>query len=148
MARGYSYVQMLLVIALLAILAAASSPYYFSWQQRQQLRSMSGMLLADLSYVQSRAMQREQDDVWGLYIDDAAKAYILFHGSSYSASDPYNQTVTYPNSTVVTASPSNEIVFAGLTGEPTSPTTITITSTSLPSDSNTITINALGVVQP
>lgn len=139
MERGYSYIQMLLVIALLAILAAVASPYYLSWQQRQQIRSTSSMLLADLRYVQSRAMQREQDTTWGITIDDNAKEYILT-GSA-------NQTITYPDHIVVAASPASEIEFAGLTGIPTNSSTIMISSTSLPSAQHTITINDEGVIE-
>ena len=147
MVRGYSYVQMLMVIALLAILAAVSSPYYLSWQQRQQVRSTSSMLLADLRYAQSRAMQREQDATWGMIVEDSSKQYVLFRGSTYAPTDSYNQTISYPDSIVVSASPSSQVVFAGLTGVPDNATTLTITSTSLPSASNTITINAEGVVE-
>lgn len=148
MTRGYSYIQMLLVIALLAILAAVASPYYLSWQQRQNLRSTSSILLSDIRYVQSKAMQREQDASWGLYIDDSNKQYVLFHGASYSASDVYNQTVSYPSSVSITASPTSEIALAGLTGAVASEITITMTAVSLPTASNTIHINAEGLVTP
>ncbi len=148
MARGYSYIQMLLVIALLALLAAVASPYYLSWQQRQNLRSTSSILLSDLRYVQSKAMQREQSASWGVYIDDSSKHYILFHGASYSASDPYNQTVSYPASVSINASPTSEIAFAGLTAAVASEITITMTSVSLPAASKTIHINEAGLVTP
>ena len=148
MARGYSYIQMLLVIALLALLAAVASPYYLAWQQRQNLRSTSSILLSDLRYVQSKAMQREQDASWGVYIDDSNKRYILFHGASYSAADVYNQTVTYPASVSIGASPSSEIAFAGLTATSPSEVTITMTSVSLQIASKTIHINAEGLVTP
>lgn len=139
MVRGYSYVQMLMVITLLAILAAVASPYYLSWQQRQAVRSTSSMVLADLRFMQSRSMQREQDTTWGIVIDDAAKQYTL--------TGNYNQTVSYPDSIMITAIPSPTIVFVGLTGLPTAATTIAITSTSLPSATKTITINAEGVME-
>ncbi|MBI4407176.1 MAG: hypothetical protein HY565_01610 [Candidatus Kerfeldbacteria bacterium] len=148
MVRGYSYIQMLLVIALLALLAAVASPYYLAWQQRQSLRSTSSILLSDLRYVQSKAMQREQDASWGIYIDDSSKHYTLFHGASYSASDAYNQTVSYPASVSISASPTNEIALAGLTGAVASEITITMTSVSLPTASKTIHINAEGLVTP
>lgn len=139
MVRGYSYVQMLMVITLLAILAAVASPYYLSWQQRQAVRSTSSMLMADLRFMQSRSMQREQATTWGIVIDDAAKQYTL--------TGSYNQTVSYPDSIMITATPSTTIVFVGLTGLPTAATTIAITSTSLPSANNTITINEEGVTE-
>lgn len=148
MARGYSYVQMLMVIALLAILAAVASPYYLRWQQGQQLRSVSAMLAADLRYVQSRAMQREHGDTWGIYIEDSQQQYSLFRGASYTPGDPYNQTISYPDSVTLNASPSPTIAFSGLTGTVPTAVTITISSTSLPTDSKMITINEEGLVTP
>ena len=141
MARGYSYVQMLMVISLLAILAAASSPYYFSWQQRQQVRSTSSMLLADLRLTQSRSMQREQNTTWSILVEDSAKQYHVMSGANAY------QTITYPDSIVVSASPTDEVEFAGLTGAVAVASTITITSSNLSGASDTITINAAGVME-
>lgn len=143
-AKGFSYVQLLLVIGLLAVLAAVASPYYFNWQARQQVRTTSAMLWSDLHYVQSRAMQLEQAATWGVHIDNSVHQYVLFHGSTYSSSDPYNETITYSNG--VTMTPSTDIVFAGLTGVVTSDVNITITSNTLTSESQTISINVEGLI--
>ena len=140
---GFSYVQLLLVITLLVILAGAASPYYLSWQTRQQARTTSTMLWSDLHYTQSRSIQLEQGDSWGIHIDNTAHQYVIFRGASYSSSDTYNETITYP--TGVTISPSSDIVFSGLTGTTTA-TTLTITPAALPSAAETITINAQGLI--
>jgi Tfp pilus assembly protein FimT len=141
---GFSYVQLLLVVALLVILAGISAPYYLTWQARQQLRTTSSMLWADLHYAQSRAMQREQDAGWGVHFDNSTHSYTLFHGSTYLSSDVYNETIQYSSN--VTITPTTDIAFAGLTGEVTSPITYTITSNSLPTETETISINVEGLI--
>ncbi len=143
-ARGFSYIQLLLVITMLAVLAAVASPYYLSWQTRQQVRSTSAMLWSDLHYAQSRAMQLEQSDAWGVHINQSQHEYVIFHGSTYDSSDLYNETITYSDG--VTITPDTDIAFAGLTGAVASDLTLTITANALPSESRTITINEEGLI--
>lgn len=143
---GYSYLQILLVVALLAILAAVASPYYVRWQQQQRVQSTALVLRSDLQSAQTKAMQQYHNDTWGIRIDDSTKAYIIFHGSSYNATDSYNYEVAYPNS--VSISPDQDIVFAPTTGALNSATSValTIVSTSTPTESASISINAQGLI--
>lgn len=145
-ATGYSYIQLLLVIALLAILAAVASPYYLQWQQRQRLQSTTLMLLSDLRLAQTRAQQRAENAQWGVHIDDSAKAYVIFHGSSYDTADQYNFTVDYPTS--LNLSPNQDIVFTAVTGQlQAAVSTITISSNSLAGATEFIGINPQGVIE-
>ncbi len=141
---GFSYVQLLLVIALLVILAGISAPYYLTWQARQQLRTTSSMLWSDLHYAQSRAMQREYDAAWGVHINNTDHTYTVFHGDTYNSGDAYNEIVHYSSN--VTITPATDVVFLGLTGAVATPITYTITSNSLPSEIETIDINVEGLI--
>ncbi len=143
---GYSYLQILLVVALLAILAAVASPYYVSWQQQQRVQSTTLLLISDLQNAQTKAMQRYYNDTWGIHINDSAKAYTVFHGSSYSAMDSNNYAVTYPSS--VSLSPNQDIVFSPSSGAlaSASSVTITVTSASIATETQTIYINAQGLI--
>jgi len=143
---GYSYLQILLVVALLAILAAVASPYYVRWQQQQRVQSTALLLVSDLQSTQTRAMQRYYDAAWGIRINDSAKAYTVFRGSTYAAADTYNYTVTYPSS--VSISPDQDIVFTPSSGEldGASSVALTISSAGTPTDSATININAQGLI--
>jgi type IV fimbrial biogenesis protein FimT len=142
---GYSYLQILLVVALLAILAAVASPYYVQWQQQQRVDSTALLLIADLQNTQTRALQRYYNDTWGVHIADSAKVYTVFHGTSYNSTDSYNYMVSYPSS--VSVSPDQDIVFESGSGELDSgTTTITVTSTTLPTEAVTININEQGLI--
>lgn len=146
---GYSYLQILLVVALLAILAAVASPYYVRWQQQQRVQSTTLLLISDLQNVQTKAMQRYYNDAWGIRINDSAKAYTVFHGSTYNATDNYNYEVAYPSSVSLSLSSDQEdIVFTPSSGvlASASAVVITVTSTSLPIEAQTININAQGLI--
>lgn len=144
---GYSYIQLLLVIALLAILAAVASPYYLQWQQRQRIQSTALMLLSDLRLAQTRAQQRANDAPWGIRIDDASKTYVIFHGANYNPTDQYNFTVSYSSS--INLSPNQTIVFAAVSGQLVTPdaSTITVSAASLPNETELIVISPQGVIE-
>lgn len=142
--NGYSYLQILLVIALLAILAAVASPYYLEWQQRQRIQSTTLTLLADLRLAQTRAQQRLYNAPWGVHMADASKTYVIFHGTSYQPTDTYNFSVTYPDSIVL--NPNQDIVFTPVTGTISRAAAITISSASLPNETATLTISTQGVI--
>lgn len=146
MPSGYSYIQILVVLAIIVILAGVASPYYVQWQNRARLQSAADTLLADTWLTQTKAIQREHDAAWGLHINDASKQYVLFHGSTYSSSDVNNITVQYPST--VTISPSQDIAFNPVTGAVTSGSDVTfsLTSSSLPLESRSITIHAQGAI--
>lgn len=144
MPKGFSYVQILLIVAIIAVLAASSAPYYLQFQVRQQLQSTSSILLADIRYAQSKAMQQAEHDQWGVHISDSDKEYVLYYGSTYSAAESNNVVIDYPAS--VSLSPDQDILFEPVTGVPTSgtSTTITVTSSAVPNESFTISINEEG----
>lgn len=145
MPNGFSYLQVLLVVAVITILGAVAAPYYVQFQSRQQLSETADRLLMDARYTQAKSMQREKNNQWGLHINDADKAYVLFYGSSYVPNQANNQTIEYSAS--LTVSPNQDIIFSPTTGLPASATTITVQSSTIPNDVKTIQINAEGLIQ-
>lgn len=145
MRSGITYIQVLVVVAMIGILAAISSPYYLHFQSRQQLSATAETLLADIRLAQSKAMQRNNGDQWGIHIDNAAGEYTIYYGELYSASESNNITVPYP--TNISLSPNQDISFAPVTGAPTSATSITVSSSAIPTETYTITINDEGSTQ-
>lgn len=146
MRYGYSYIQVLVVIAIMVILAGVASPYYIQWQNRERLQSATDTLLADLWLTQTKAMQRQFDAPWGIQFNDALKRYVIFHGATYVSSDPYNIVVDYPHTVTIASQP--DILFSAVTGALTTgtSTTITLTTSSLPNESRSITIYAQGTI--
>ena len=145
MRNGFSYVQILLIVAVISILGGVAAPYYVQFQTRQQLSEAVDRLVVDLRYAQTKAMQRAENNVWGVHIQDSTKEYVLFYGPGYTPSQSNNQTIGYANS--VSVAPDQDIVFAPVTGLPNIPTTLTIQSSAIPDDIRTIEINAEGRIQ-
>lgn len=146
MRSGISYIQVLVVVAMIAILAAISSPYYLHFQSRQQLSATAETLLADIRLAQSKAMQRDKGDQWGIHINNTAGEYTIFYGELYSAVESNNITVQYP--TNISLSPNQDISFAPVTGTPiTGATSITVSSAAITTETYTITINDEGSTQ-
>lgn len=146
MPQGYSYLQVLVVVAVLTILAAVSSPFYVQFQYRQRLHSTADVLLSDIRLTQSKAMHGVEDDQWGVHISDGDKSYVVFYGSTFNAGEPNNFSVDYAAS--VSISPDQDIVFDAVTGIPSSgsSTTLSITSSNL-SDTRYVTINSEGMTE-
>lgn len=146
MPRGNSYLQVLLVVAMLTILAAVASPMYAQFQYRQRLHGTADILLSDIRLTQSKAMQSVKNNQWGIHINDSDKAYVIFYGSTYNPAEPENYSVSYPNS--ISISPNQDIVFQSITGLPdsASSTTINITSQNL-NESRSIVINEEGMTE-
>ncbi len=146
MPRGNSYLQVLLVVAMLTILAAVASPMYAQFQYRQRLHGTADILLSDIRLTQSKAMQSVKNNQWGIHINDTDKAYVLFYGSTYNPTETENYSVSYPNS--ISISPSQDIVFESITGQPISgsPTTISISSQNI-SETRSIVINEEGMTE-
>ncbi len=142
MQSGHTYLQVLMVVGIITILAAVASPFYVQFQYRQRLYSVSDGLLSDLRLTQAKAMQSEQNDVWGIHVSDTDKAYVIFYGSSYNPTESNNMSVAYPDS--ISISPDQDVVFSEVEGLPDiGSTSFTVSSTNL-SDTQTITINEEG----
>ncbi|MBI2416161.1 MAG: GspH/FimT family protein [Candidatus Kerfeldbacteria bacterium] len=132
-----NYLQVLLVFAIIAILAAVASPFYLQFQSRQQLQAAAQTLLSDVRVTQAKAMERYQNTSWGIRLEDSNKQYVVF-------SDANNFTIPYANSITI-SSPDQDVQFSAVTGEPSNgSTTITISSSWLPDEPYTITINEAG----
>ena len=77
-AYGFTFVELLLVVALTATMVAISVPLYVSFNDSQWLKSARSDLLTSLRYVQERSRNESQI---GLYVNSTG--YSIYNGSSY-----------------------------------------------------------------
>ncbi len=146
--QGFTFVELAVVLAIMAILLTLSVVSLGGVQQQAYLSKSLDILLSDIKLQQSKAMNGATEDGnthrYGIHFE--TNSYTLFQGDTY---DPYDTTnftvtldgqltftsVTFPNSQIIFEKGSGEIV-GFLDGS----NTITL------SDGPTIvTINALGV---
>jgi len=132
-------IELLIVIAIIAIIGATTSPVYSNFLARNHYRSKISEVASSLSTARTNAIAGRGDSDWGVSL--SSSQITLFKGSSFAARDSgFDQTYTVPS--VVTFSGLSEIVFTRPHGYPTTTGSITISSNT--SDSTSFTINQFG----
>lgn len=139
--RGFTLVELLLSVGIIALLAGLSAPVYVSFQTRNDLEVTSQSIVEMLRRAQTYARGVNGDSQWGVAIQSSTA--ILFKGATYATRDAtYDETQTISPSTAVSGL--SEIVFSKLDATPSTTGTITLTANT--NDTRTITINGKGMV--
>lgn len=132
---GFSFIELILVVALVLLLGAASSPFLSTAIIRAQLDRSTAEVVGGLRRAQARAIADTDATTWGVCFTSGVIR--VFSGSC--ASPTSSEEYTVPN--VVNISGFSTITFSTFRGEPSSPLSITL-STSI--QNNTVSINAAG----
>lgn len=133
-------IEIILVIALFAILGAAATPVYTNFLARQYLENKTNEVISTLYTARTNSLAGKQDSPWGIHIDTQIT---LFQGEDYISRDPvFDQNYSIPAS--VSLAGLNELVFDQPNGNPNIAGTIIISNNL--SESNTVTVNAIGTI--
>jgi prepilin-type N-terminal cleavage/methylation domain-containing protein len=139
--RGFTLIELLLSVAIISIIAGISLPVYVSFQTRNELATTTSAVVEMLRRAQNYARAGMNDSQWGVAV--TASSATLFKGSSYASRDTsHDEVLTLSGS--LSASGLGEVVFAKLTGMPSTTGSITLTSST--NDTDVLTLNAKGVV--
>jgi len=138
---GFTLLEILLSIAIIAIIAGIGIPIYQSFQVRNDIDIAAAAYVQNLHRAQALSQAVDGDTSWGVYA--VSGSITLFKGTSYAARDiTYDEIFNVSNSIVLSGI--SEIVFSKFTGLP--QTTGTIILTSINNENRNITINAKGMV--
>lgn len=85
MIKGFTLVELLLVIAIVAFVGATSIPVGSAFLVRNQLKNKTNEIVSSMRTAQLESISGKEDSQWGVSID--ASEIILFKGSSYIARD-------------------------------------------------------------
>jgi len=140
-AMGFTLLEMLISVTIIGMLVGVSVPVYESFVRQNDLNLATQGIATMIQRAETYALGNNTDSVWSIELLPAS--VILFQGTSF-ASRNTNYDETYPIPGSITLSGLTEIQFAKLTALPNTTGTITLASTTL--DTNTITLNAKGVV--
>jgi prepilin-type N-terminal cleavage/methylation domain-containing protein len=135
---GITIIEMLLVIAIIAILAASVSPFLSNFIMRNSHDVTVNRVLGSLRKAQIYSMVGKNNETWGVCIDQGILR--LYTGSC--ALPSYSEDFSIPG--VISVSGLNDTTFSFGRGEPLVVSTINISSTL---DSDLVIINAAGGIQ-
>lgn len=153
---GFTLIEVLVVIAIAAILISLTSVSLVSVQTRSSINSLTDQLLADIRSQQLKSMTGDTEgsgeiSAYGLCFQ--SQNYVLFRGSVYSPTDPSNFSVAIDEpislSSSFSGSPCPVLVFSPGSGEIAGYTpgadTVTL-SGDIPSETKTLQFNPYGVL--
>lgn len=141
MQRGFTFVEVLLSIGMLAVIAGISVPVFQSFQVRNDLDDIAISVVQTLRRAQVLSQAVDGDTTWGVRVESGLVA--LFKGATYATRDTgFDETFDIPGSLV--PSGLQEVVFGKLTGVPQGAGSITLTSNA--NETRIITINAKGTL--
>lgn len=135
MRKGVSYIELLVVIGLIAIIGASVSPFLSNFILRNNLETTTDNLVGTIRKAQAYSMDGKNDAAWGVCL--AGGNIRLFTGTCGSPTISEDYTV----SSSVTITGLTTTTFSRLRGEPSSSLSVAI-STDI--GSTIITLNAAG----
>ena len=138
--RGFSLIELILVMAIIAVLFTVSVPLAINFYNTRQLDVQESGLVQALRRAQLKAMLGEGSSSFGVDINSGR--YVLFSGDSYQNRDPsLDEIFTLPGSFLVTP---GEVIFNSLTGTSSYVGDINLT---IGNRSETININEAGRIE-
>ncbi len=143
MKRGFTLLEILIVVAILAVVATIGTGIYRNLAKRIEFDEAKAVFISDIKLARASAMSGESALPWGIHIENSTDdTYAIFSGVSY-ASGTVDATTTLPigvSWTSPSEGSSTDILFSRITGT-TTPATVTMTSEGV---SQTITVTAVG----
>lgn len=138
---GATLLEVLLSVAVIALLAGLAAPVYQSFQTRNSLDMTANTIVGSLRRAQVLSQAVDGDATWGLFVQNGS--ITLFRGSSYvSRITTFDEVFDLPGS--ITPSGVSEVVYDKFTGQP--QTTGTIILLSNTNETRNITINEKGTI--
>lgn len=139
-ARGFTLIELVLVMTLVAAIVGISTPFLISYQRRNMLRTDTIMVQELIRRAQGLAENSVANSNWGVYFN--GQNVIIYKGDNYLGRDPaFDETSTLSDATSVSGN--LEYNFDVLTGD-----TVNAGSTILTVDNNSkeIFVNEKGLI--
>ncbi len=113
---GFSVVEMIVVMAIFAIVVATTAPLLVQFQHRQKAGNVAEDVVQILRKAEHRSLVGERDSGWGVSFQSGQ--YVVYAGSSYATRNSSYDERRPVASPEYVFSGSGEIVFSRGTGRP------------------------------
>lgn len=123
MRKGFTLIEMVIVVIVFLIIVAVSVPLYFKFQEFSERESVKQEVIVALREIQFLAQIGQNNKNHGVYF--SGHTYTSYMGSSYAELTPGSDT-TYTLSNVISALTNTDINFTKNTGSPITAGTLTL----------------------
>ncbi len=137
---GFTLLEVLLAVAILALITGIGLPIFRSWQVSNDLDVAATITVQSLRRAQFLSQAVDSDQSWGVRIEPGQ--VIIFQGNSFATRNA-SKDESFNISGHITASGLTEVVFSKFYGLPQSSGTIIFSSNN---QTRTVTINSKGTV--
>jgi type IV fimbrial biogenesis protein FimT len=144
--KGFTLVEMLVVLAIIAILLLIAIPQFNKFRQAEVLNAASRDVLSSLEKARSNTLSSVNSSEYGVHFQ--SDQVIIFKGLTYSVGAVTNESISISEPASITnvtlggvSGSTGNVYFNRLYGAPSTTGTVTISTSSL---SKTITISATG----
>lgn len=144
--KGFTVVEILLVVSISVILLAASGPALQTYLGKRSIDTWTLSLQDALRRARAQSVAGLNGTAYGVHVE--ADNFVLFSGTTYAV-DPENEVATLPGTITLSNISLNgggaDIVFNRNTGETNQNGTVTVSYQS--GGTKTVSINELGLVE-
>lgn len=142
MSNGFTLIELILVVVVIAIVAVMSTPIYSRFLLQNAVANTTDQMVGSLRKAQIYAVTGKQGSAWS--VNYSSNTITLYKGTTFSGHDSsFDETFSVnPN---VSIAGMTDINFARVTGLPAPSTGATITVSSSGNNQATITVNTQGV---
>ena len=147
--RGFTLIEILVVIGIFVVIAAMAVPVFGNWQNRAGLNSAEAEIRQLIRQARARSLAGLDGSAHGVYLSvDSGGGAVLYEGNSYaSRTRDYDLVIELPATIYLsTTLIGNEINFSQGLGEPNTYGTMTIAN-SASGETASIFVNELGVIE-
>lgn len=141
--RGYSLLELIVIIAITSVLAGISLAGFTSFSRSEALDAGTASIMAGLRDARARTLASVEGSQYGIYVE--ADKYTLFKGSSYNMAAASN-TITNLNSYIRASTTLSTYVFQRVTGNAVASGTIEVYLVTDPLKKRTISVALTGLV--
>lgn len=125
MREGFTFIELVIVLGIFAILFAVGLPIGFDAYRNYLLNSETTNLVSFLRRAQSSAFSNVNGSAHGIYM--SSDKFIIFEGASYVARNASRDQEFYRTTSVDISGPA-EIVFSSLSGNPNIPSSFILSN--------------------